>query len=133
MVNGLLQEMVILPAKKTNKKIKINDSVPQILHTEYSKENSRENNTEKEINIQSDKKIENETKNERENEVENEVEKEVENFVPMNGWKVVFTGKLVEMSRAQAEEMCLTLGRNNLLIYLSFIYLFICLLIHLFT
>ena len=118
MINGLLEEMVILPSKKTKKKLieKLEDEKLSI-----DKENENKNKILLGMNFD-DKYIDSE-----EMMTEDKIEAVA---LPLDGKKLVFTGKLERMTRGKAEELCIILGghytRYVMLCYVILSYVMLC-------
>lgn len=119
MINGLLEEMVILPAKQTKKKITEKSEIENISNLVKSgNENENKNKSENLVDYNDSEntvmgkmiigvkgdKIGNDTTQ------PSSLPSSLSLSLPLEGKKVVFTGKLESMTRGQAEEMCLTLG-----------------------
>lgn len=121
MINGLLEEMVILPAKQTNKKLTEKSEI-EIISNLIKNENenaNKDNNENENENLVDYNDSENavmgtmiigKTGDKIENDTTPLCSLPSTLSLPLEGKKVVFTGKLESMTRGQAEEMCLTLG-----------------------
>ena len=111
MINGLLEEMVILPAKQTKKKIteKLEiENISNLVKNENDYKNLVDNNDSD--NTVMGKMIIGEIGGKIETDTILSLPSSFSLSLPLEGKKVVFTGKLESMTRGQAEEMCLTLG-----------------------
>lgn len=103
MIHGLLKEMVILPSKKTKKK-----SIEKLDDEKLSRNKENENERENEIliGINLDDKIIGSEELITEDKVDVIA-------LPLDGKKLVFTGKLERMTRGKAEELCIILGESH--------------------
>ena len=100
MINGLLEEMVILPAKKTKKKL-----TEKLRDEKLSRDKENENKNEILTGMNFDDKIIDPKEMMKEDKID-------EVALPLDGKKVVFTGKLERMTREKAEELCIILGEH---------------------
>ena len=107
MIHGLLEEMVILPSKKTKKKSieKFEEEIPP-KNNQNENENENKNENETLIGMDFNGKIIDSEELISEDKID-------EAALPLDGKKVVFTGKLERMTRGKAEEWCIILGKSH--------------------
>ena len=127
MIIGLLKEMVILPAKQTKEKLteKVENENTPIL-TKNENENENKIGNEDFVRNSNDKNLFLDEKKMKDEVDEMALPLSIPLSLPLEGKNVVFTGKLERMTRSQAEEVCVTLGKYVMLCYVMLCYVMLC-------